>query len=240
MSKYENYSEPSNDELNKQPFDLMDWVRHHIPLVSTLVGILVVGLIALGVAGWVNGIQNDGITRQNEVVAVYNEMKIELSTCLDNSMQAAGIAQQERSTLQDVLVGTASARYQNGTGPANSQIAITAIQEAYPNVSDALFKQLMTIVVGCRNQVAGAQDKLQYVGNGFSTWTQTGGVFEKMVRAQFPDSRLKVIGIDGRAITGRDALDFIIQPILTGDADQAGKTHTMPAQTLFPSAPATK
>lgn len=238
VTQYSNY-EPSNDEL-KQGSSVTGWLKGHIPLVGIIVGVLVVALIALGIAGWMNGIQNDGITRQNEVVSVYNDMKIELSTCLDNSMQAAGIAQQERSTLQDILIGTASARYKDGTGPANSQIAITAIQEAYPNVSDALFKQLMTIVVGCRNQVAGAQSKLQYIGNGFSTWTQTGGVFEKMVRAQFPDSRLKVIGIDGHAITGRDALEFITQPILTGDADQASKTHTMPAQTLFPSASATK
>jgi len=235
VTSFTQYPEPSNEDL--QPSGFVGWVKKHLKLAIGLAVAIVVLIASLGIVGWVNGIQNDGFTRQQQVDLEYGNMQIELSKCLDNSMKSAQIAQAERDSLKDILVGTASARYPDGAGPANSQIAITAIHEAYPNVSDELFKQLMTIVVGCRNQFAGEQEKLRWVAINFNTWTQTGEWYEKPIRGSlFPDDRLKATGADGRVITGRAALEFITQPILTGDAGDATKTKTMPEQTLFPSA----
>ena len=214
-------------------FKLKPWMI----ISAVLVGIVLVGLI---MASWINSVKNEGFTLQRAVITKYQGVETELSTCLDNSMVAAGVAQKERDTLKDVLIGTASARYQDGSGkavdPANSQIAINVIVEAYPQITDELFRQLMTISTGCRNQVKGAQQDLQAYGGRFDTWTQTGPWYEKWLRNDYPDDRLKVTGTNGSQVTARDALDFIVTPISTGEAKDAVTSKNMPNQQLFPSA----
>ncbi|MGB4767785.1 MAG: hypothetical protein WBP22_00850 [Candidatus Saccharimonas sp.] len=224
------------DNNERKPF----WQRPGtiIPAVAVLIA-LVAGFIAVT---WVNGINNDAFGRQRDVITKYQALETQLSTCLDNSMTAAGIAQQERNSLRDILIGTASARYQNADGtvntgiPEGAGIAFSAIQEAYPTVSNELYRQLMTTAIGCRNQVTGVQQDLQALGGRFDTWTQTGGIVEKMIRDNYPDERLAVIGPDGERLLGKEALDFIVTPISTADAKTAMTSKELPSQNLFPSA----
>lgn len=213
------------------------WKR---PITLIIAGVVVLAVVVgLVFVGWVNGVKNEGISRQNDVITKYRGLETTLSTCLDNSMTAAGIAQQERNSLKDILIGTASARYQNADGtvntgiPDNTSIAFSAVHEAYPTVSDDLFRQLMTTAIGCRNQVSGVQQDLQALGNRFLTWTQTGSVFEKGIRSDFPDDRLAVIGPDGEKLYGADALEFIVTPISTQEAKDAMTSKVQPSQDLF-------
>lgn len=205
--------------------------------------LIIVGVVAavvlvfgLSIWGWLNGIDNEANTRQRSLITLYQGVETKLSTCLDNSMQAAGIAKQERDSLKDMMIGTALARSKNGSSSEGAVLNINAVNEALPqNVSNDLYKQLMTTVTGCRNEVAGAQQNLQAYGGEFDIWTQTGGVFEKMVRGKYPNEKLKAVNADGDTLTGRDALDFIVTPISTTDAKDAVTSKEMPSQQLFPS-----
>ena len=197
--------------------------------------LLAIIAIAIGLS-WANGIDNDGVGRQRQLLTVNNHMEIELSNCLDTTMVAAGIAEQERASVMQILVGTASARYGDGVQPGDSTVTLTAIREAYPGISDELYRQLMSVAIGCRNQTAGAQQKVQALGGEFDTWTQQGGVIEKALglRTKFPDERLVATGPGGTKLTGREALDHFITPITTKETKQAAEDREMPQQTFGP------
>lgn len=200
---------------------------------------LVVLMVIFGILNWQRSVRAEGYEWQNNVKAKYQGVQTELSTCLDNSLQAAQIASQERASLKDVLVGTISARYQGNDGkdvnPANAQLVINAVKEAYPQVDNELFRQLMTIATGCRNKVAGTQQDLQAYAARFKSWTKQSDIITGSIREGFPNDDLVVQGLNGK-ITGKQALEFIAEPIITGSADEASKTKQMPNQQLFPSA----
>lgn len=195
--------------------------------------IAIIGLV-IAVMSWMNNIENDGFERQRSIIQVNNGVEIELSNCLDKSMVAAGIAQEERDSVREILIGTATARYEGDSQPGDSMITINAIRESYPEISDELYRQFMTAVLGCRNETADAQKKVQAFGSSFDTWTQTGSIFEKPFRSQYPDERLTVIGPDGSELTGREALDHIITPISTDEAKQATRDRKLPQQSFGP------
>lgn len=232
--------EPSNEEL--KAFDFVDWLKSHVTLVVIAALVIVLGLSTLGFLNWQRGVRQQGYEWQNNVVVKYQKVQTTLSTCLDNSQLSSQIAQQERQSLRDTLTAVVQARYVDANGKAidvNTQagqaVIIKVIQEQYPDVSPALFQQLMTIAVGCRNEVAGAQEDLQAFAGRFQTWIKGGNVFDGAIREAFPNDELQVQGLNG-TITGKAALRFIAEPILTSDASTASKTKTMPSQTLFPSA----
>lgn len=246
MTSFPQYPEPSNEELGKPPFDFVAWIKGHIPLVATVVAVVVLALGTIGFLNWQRGVAQQGYEWQNSVMVKYQKVQTTLSTCLDNTLTSAQIAQQERQSLRDTLTAVVQARYVDANGNAidvNTQagqaVIIKVIQEAYPNVSPDLFKQLMTVAVGCRNEVAGAQEDLQAYAGRFQTWTKGGNIFDGVIREGFPNDELQVQGLDG-VIKGKAALRFIAEPILTSEASTASKTHQMPTQTLFPSAQPTK
>ncbi len=203
--------------------------------------IVIVAVLAFVVGptiGWGNAVYNDGMSRQNQVAMTYRTAVKDLSTCLDQSTQALGIAQAERKSLNDILVGVATARNTTKQQAAGSAIVINAVHEAVPTVSDKLFGQLMDVAMQCRSKFSGAQDKVQYYGTELQTWTQTGGIMEKFIRGRFPNEDLSVTGPDGKPVTGAAALKFILDPIITQEADDASRTKRLPNQQLGQTTPA--
>lgn len=247
MSSYEQPpTEPTNEELAKKPFDPVAWLKSHIRLVGIIAGVVVLGLIVLSFFNWQRGVRAEGYEWQNNTLVKYMRVQTTLGTCLDNTMISAQIAQQERQSLKDTLTAVVQARYVDASGktvdvatPQGQAIMIQVIQEAYPNVSPDLFKQLMTVAVGCRNEVSGAQQDLQAYAGRFQTWTKGGNVFDGAVREEFPNDELQVRGLNG-TLAGKAALRFIVEPITTSEASESMQTKTMPQQTLFPSAEPTK
>lgn len=222
-------------------FNVTKW----LPLIIISAVVLALVIAVFSVLNWQRSVKADGEQWQNNTVAKYQAVQTQLGTCLDNTVMSAQVAQQERQTLKDTLAAVAQARYVDSTGkpvdigtPQGQTIAIKIIQEAYPSVSPDLYKQLMTVAVGCRNQVAGTQQDLQAYAARFKTWTKGGSFIDGTIRKSFPNDNLKVQGLNGQ-LTGRAALDFIAEPISTQAASDAMKTKTMPQQTLFPSAAAT-
>lgn len=217
------------------------WARKNVGLIAGLVAIIVIAVVVVGYLSWRKGINNDAFDRQRQVVSAYNNYQTELSNCLDKTGISAQVATTEYAQLKNTMTAIIAARYQTPDGQTTraggalggGQL-ISALQEQYPQIDNSLWKELQTTAVGCRNQVAGSNKQLQFVAGNFDTWTNQGSIFSSPIRNNWPDERLKAFGLQG-PLTGRDALDFIVQPITTGEATQAIRTHEMPSQQLFPS-----
>lgn len=209
----------------------LQWAREHLKLVITVAIAVALLIVVYAVISWTNGINNDGFGRQRDVVTLYNQYQTELSTCLDNTKIGARIAEEEYRQVENVLTAVVGARYRDA-GALSGDSLVSALAEQYPQIDRSLWRQLMTVAIGCRQEVAGVNGQLQHVAGSFDRWASQGGVFEKLVRKNWPDDRLKVVGLNG-TLTGRDALQFIITPITTAEAQRAVQTHEMPSQDLF-------
>ena len=234
------------------------WIRNNrrlvIGIAAVLVVVLLAGLVWYAYASWANGIRNEGEANQRRIKTYQEQIESSLSTCLDKGRISAQVAQQEFSSIKDILIGTAQARYVDKNGNATRADAtlgggqfISALNEQYPNIDTATWKKLMDVVVGCRTDVQAAQDRLITEAGLFDTWRTTGGVFEKKIRNDFPNEHLKVVdrertamqkraGITGYVwLTGEEALAYLTRVISTQDAQDAIRTGTAPDQDLFPT-----
>lgn len=242
----DNWKTIDEQPRGKKQFNPLEWLKANKVLVAIAIGILILVISVISVLNWQRSVKAEGEQWQNNMTAKYQGVQTLLSTCLDNTSLSAQVAQQERQSLKDTLTAVAQARYVDASGklvdisaPQGQAIAIKIIQEAYPNVSPDLYKQLMTVAVGCRNQVAGNQQDLQAYAARFKTWTKSGSFIDGTIRESFPNDNLKVQGLNGQ-LTGRAALDFIAEPIIAQAASDAAESKTMPQQSLFPSATTTR
>lgn len=235
----ENWKTIDREEVTAAAF----WARWGKWIGLGLAITMVIGV--MGILDWQRAVHAEGEKRQNNTFAMYQAVQTQLGTCLDNTSLSAQIAERERESLKSTLAAVIQARYVDPSGkpldiakPDGEAVAIRFLQEAYPNISPDLYKQLMTVAVGCRNQVAASQQNLQVYAANFKSWTKAGSFLDGIIREKFPNDRLKVQGLNGQ-LTGMEALDFIAEPITTQAASDATRTKRMPEQTLFPSAPPT-
>lgn len=205
-------------------------------VVIPVAALLLFGLtIVLPALSWHNNIENEGIGYQTKVSAQYDIVKESLSSCLDMTALGADIAEAERSSLRDILIGVVTARSAQSVDPGQSQTTFLAMQEAYPEISDELYRQLMTTAIGCRKQFSDDQHQMIKIATDFEEWMTTGGLFAKQVRgAKFPTDGLVAIGPNGQTLTGSEALAHMKTPIILGAAEEAAQTGTMPQQTIRP------
>lgn len=234
---FENYPKDSQPQ---------NWLQRNFKMVIGGAAVLVIIGIVIGFLGWQRAVREEGYTRQINTATLYKAVQTKLSACLDKTMTSVQIADRERTSLKDTLTAVVQARYVDANGnpvdintAGGQALMIKIVQEAYPTVSNDLFKQLMTIASGCRDEVTGAQLRLQAYAGDFQSWTKGGGPFEGMIREEFPNDELQVEGLNG-TLTGKAALRFIAEPISTEEAGKAMRTKVMPQQTLFPSASPTK
>lgn len=215
--------------------------KYRRPLIGLGIVVVIVGIV-LSYLGWANGIKNEGARQQNNIMQLRRNMGIEISTCLDKGSTAAQVAMQQNASLKDTLTSIVQARYVDAGGNAagadnalRGGALVSALQENYPQIDQSSWKVLMGVVVGCREDVRDAQDRLQHDATAFQTWTMTGSIFQKFIRDDFPNDTLTVS--DGKSVLkGSDALKFLIEPIILDDAKKALESGQLPQQQLFPSA----
>lgn len=216
--------------------------------LSTLIkiGIAVALVLTLVVPIWIylswrQGINNEGNTQQQRIVALERAVETELSTCLDTSRLAANITKEEFESIKDVLTSVAAARYVDADGKSTRAedtlgggSFISALQENYPQIDQSSWQRLMDVVVGCRKNVRDDQDRLQLYATEFKTWTQTGGVLGSKIRNNFPNDNLEAYdNLAKRNLTGKEALAYLTRVIKTSEATTAIDTGVMPDQDLF-------
>ena len=232
---YENYNGNSDSGISDQ--QPQNWLQKNFKLAIGGAAVLVIIGIVFGFLNWQRGVNAAGYEWQNNALAKYQGIQTTLSTCLDNTRMGAQVAERERQTIVDGMRAIVAERTKNHQEaiPGDATVFVNAVAEAYPQLSPDLYKQLMTVAVGCRNEVNGAQKDMQAYAARFKTWTKQGNVLEGWIREQYPNAELVVEGPNG-PLTGKAALESMATPIITKEAGDATTSKTMPTENPFPSA----
>lgn len=222
-----------------EPF--IEKLKERKVLVSIIASIIVVALVVISVLNWRVKQRNEGESKQERVERTHQSAQNSLSTCLDNSLVSAQVAQQEFEQLKEILVEVTSARYIDADGnPTSANEAVgggqlfSVVQEAYPDIDQSSFQRLQETVVGCREAYQNAQDRLFAQIEDFETWIQTGSLWSQGIRSSFPTDDLDVVSAaNNETLRGQAALDYMSRVIQVEDARQAYADGEMPEQDLF-------
>ena len=233
-----NYPDGVNEKIDDpKPTPPQNWVQRNFKLIIAGAVVLVMIITGIGLLNWHRAVNAAGYEWQNNALAKYQGVQTTLSTCLQNTKFSAQVAERERETIvkgMKEIVAARTANHQEAI-PGDTTVFVNAVAEAYPSISPDLYKELMTIAVGCQKEVNGAQRDMQAFAARFKTWTKEGNIFEGMIREGFPTTELVTEGPNG-LLTGKAALESMATPIITKEAGDAGKTKVMPTQNPFPSA----
>lgn len=206
-----------------------------------VVGAVALLVVVLSVWQYHISVTNEGEALQERVEQTYESAQNSLSTCLDQGQTAAQVADQEFDRLKDILIDVASARYVDGQGnPTGASQALgggvffSAVFEAYPNISQQGFQNLQAVVVGCRDEYQGSQDRLFNEVREFETWIQVGNVFNQWIKNNFPTDSLDAEDYGtGDLLVGQPALEYMSRVIMVVEARDAYRDGELGEQDLF-------
>lgn len=217
------------------------WLARNTKLAIGIAVAVVVGIIALVIVQYAISVQNEGERMQERIETLYKSSQNSLSTCIDQGQIAAQVAVQERESLRETLTDVASARYTdasgnptNATGVLGGGQLISMLQEQYPTIDPALFKNLQATVIGCRTQFQGAQDRLFIDARTFNEWRLSNNVFNSAIKGNFPSDELDVENLAAKqTVTGAAALAYMTRVITVEAANDAFESGTLAEQDLF-------
>jgi len=224
---------------------MKEWYNKNKTLVlagGTFLALLLIGLIVwITVASTALSIRNEGERREQDLVTVYNNSLISLSTCLDSGRVAAQVTEREFESIKEILTNVSAARYvtsadgtQTDAGEAlgGGQL-FSAIVEAYPTIDQRSWQILQTEVVGCREKFQNSQVVVQYQAGKYKKWIVSDDLFYGAVRDEFPSDELVMTTAAGETFTGDEALKHIIKPVALPAASLGFETGVLPEQDLF-------
>lgn len=217
-----------------------NWLQRNLRwIIPVVIAVIVVGGGLYGVLSWVNGVQNEGETKQNDIVQLQKNMVNDISKCLDTGAVQAQIVGQEYATMKDILVSVTAARYEGDNASLGQGGAMfSALTENYPQISQESWARLSGVIIGCRKDVGDAQEQLQGAITRFKTWSSTGGIFETRIRDDFPTDALTTTNaLTSEKLKGEAALEYLGRLITVKDAQKAVQDGTMPDQQFFPTSP---
>ncbi len=210
-------------------------------ILSAIAALVAVFLSIFSVSAWQRSVESEGRTYQINMTNLYGKVLGDLSTCMNNTAIAANIAKEERQSLMELLAKAVGSRYTspdgksvNASDPQGQAYIMRMMQEAYPNVSDALFRQLMAEALGCNKDVRDVQNQLREMIKEFRIWRTKGDPIAGAIRESFPTRELKVESFRG-TLYGAEAEEFMDTPLMTEGAEEGGKNRRLPTEKPFPS-----
>ncbi|HEY8886671.1 MAG TPA: hypothetical protein VIM31_04210 [Candidatus Microsaccharimonas sp.] len=219
----------------------MEWIKKNkVLVVGVLAGVVVVVLIILGIVGYNFSVRNEGERQEQDLSALYNQSLNSLSTCVTQGSIAAQVTTQEYQTIKETLVAAVSARYvdannnpTDASGVLGGGKLISALQENYPQIDQRDWQNLQTLVVGCRDEFQGSQDRIQATAAAYNKWRVTDNAFNFAIKGSFPSNELKVVTPTGDTLYGQSAYDRITRVVSAEAASAAFDSGTLPEQNLF-------
>jgi hypothetical protein len=209
-----------------------------------IVGVIILAIIIAGLStfGAINGIRNEGISKEQGLMAQYSSNKNELSTYTLQFDETLGVAQAGADKLNSILSAAVQGRYDNDSSlkPGTSGALFSAIQEAYPDLTatSASYAKVQDLVISGRAEYRDDQDKLIDMTRSFKTWQQTGIIKHNIISALgFPDAGLTVTE-NNQTYTGQAALDRISRVILSQSAQDSYNSGTVAPLVVPSTAPA--
>lgn len=214
-----------------------EWFRKNRVLVAVGAAVVVLAIVILMVVQYRIGVRNDGEARQERVEQLYDNSRNSLSTCLDQGQIAAQVTEQEFESLKEILVEVVGARYVSESS-ASAVIGggqlFSAVVEAYPQIDQRSWQNLQTVVVGCRSEFQGAQNRLLDEAQQFDTWMLNNSIWNSGIKSDFPTDDLTVVNLSADSVeTGQDALEYMTRVITVEDANTAFETGELGEQDLF-------
>jgi hypothetical protein len=213
-----------------------EWIKKNRLLVIVLAAIVLVVIIVVSFVSYTFSVRNDGERREQRLTQMYNQSIISLSTCIDQGRVGAEVTQQEFDSLKEILVGVTSARYVNESA-ADDVIGggqlFSAVVENYPTIDQRSWQNLLTIVVGCRDEFQGTLDRTQNEARTYNEWRVTDDIFNSWIKADFPSDELKIVTAEGESFYGQAAYDRITRVVVVGEANAAFDTGELGEQSLF-------
>lgn len=158
----------------------------------------------------------------NKEIALYNQDQanlVTLSTGITKIKEALGIAQLERSSLEDVLANVIKARF-GENGFETEDALFVALTEAYPQVTPELFAKAMDIANAERTAYDNSQRiTIQMVGD-YEAWLTDDILRSSFLNMMgFPSTMLRADR--ERTLYGQEALDAMRKLVLVQEARDA-------------------
>jgi hypothetical protein len=192
---------------------------------------LVVIIAAVSIFSFVNGTRDEGIRKTSALEAQYLDNQNELSTYILKFNESLGIADRQNAKLNEILLDAVKGRYDNDGSlqPGTGGQLFSAITEAYPDLSanSESYMKVQDLIVSGRDAYKNKQTKLLDMVRDYEVWLQSDYVKSSVIKnLGFPGDYLSV-KVDGKTLTGQNALDQIASIVLTEDAQEAYETGTI-------------
>lgn len=198
--------------------------------------LILVVIIVMAILNSIQGTFNEGERREQDLTALYNSSQVSLSTCLDQGRTAAQVTEEEYEKIEEILVNAAGARYTDES-TASTVIGggtlFSAVVEAYPQIDQRSWQNLQTVVVGCRDEFQGSQDRIQAAAAEYNRWRVSNDIFNGWIKGQFPSNELMVMTPAGKPLYAMSAYVQITQVVTAEEAKLAFETGELGEQDLF-------
>lgn len=204
----------------------MRWGKSHLKLVIITGLLAFTGLFTL--TGF-NNIYNGSVERENRLNAQYQDNQNYLSAFILGFKEQISVVRAGGAQLNAVLEDAVKGRYDGNTSvKVGGGSLFSAVLEAYPEASLAELQKnwgkIQVFIEAQREGYRNIQSKLLDMIREYDVWRQTGLIrrmFVKMVGV--PSERL-VARIGDKKLTGKAALEKMLQIVLASDAKLAYET----------------
>ena len=193
-----------------------DFVKRNKPLV---IGVALVAVVLLGfLVRYVvrEGVYSEGIKKQNEVTAVWENAENKLSSCIDTINGSLDVANVNADYIAEILRETSAARYETDSSAQVGDGALfSAIREAYPDLSGVTggFQSVMNNLLGCREGFTNELSHVEDVVLVFNNWREGSWKVRTFGGDSFPTDGLETTATDDNGnivtVTGVEALEHI-------------------------------
>lgn len=223
----------SHDMQDAQP---QSGFRKYKMLIIVLGVVVAVAIAVWAVVSYNIRENNKGETHEQRLSQVYSNSIITLSACLDKGRVAAQVSQEQFNQVEDLLVNTAAARYTDDSA-ASAAIEggqmFSGVAESYPDIDMTTWNNLQTVVVGCRDEFKGSQQRIQQEARVYNEWRVNNNILNTGIKAGFPSDELRVTMPDGTPLSGMAAYSFITREVTVEDAKAAFQEGELGEQDLF-------
>jgi hypothetical protein len=219
-----------SEQPKKQP------TKNALIFLGSLATLVVLGLVYFIIQ---NGVTNAGNTKQQELIALYNNTTNVLSDCEVKTKSAAGVATANEAALNKVITDAVRGRYTAGSTaqPGSGKNALfNAIAENYPDTSglSKTFENVQIIINGCRSDFRDSQTILQAAVAQFVQWKTGSFTVRTFGGSNYPNNEL-AIKKEGKVVTGNEALTQMRELVVVAEAQEGRDTGKITNESPFPT-----
>ncbi len=185
---------------------------------------LVVLIVAISAYSTINGARSGAISRENGLIAQYQDNKNELSKNILTINESLGIADRQSEVLNGILSDAVQGRYDGDLQPGTGGQLFSAISEAYPDLTATAetYANVQQVISAERQGFANKQSKLLSMVEQYKNWINA-DLYRSWILDTFvggAPTDFLTIEENGQTFTGEAALKKIGTPITTSETEK--------------------